>query len=106
MAAGVALAIGGSWTLHALRLSPSAPPPPVQAPSARAEAPPGWTLVGEAGPATLNEMAEAQDLSDLVEDLHLIRGGRADRGTIYREIASVHDLAMNGPILREVSYAP
>jgi hypothetical protein len=62
--------------------------------------------VGEAGPSTLNEMAEAQDLSDLVEDLHLIRGGRSDRGAIYREIASVHDLAMHSPTLQEASDAP
>lgn len=109
MAAGIVLAVGGGWALHAVRPFPSSPPPPVHIhtpPGRAAEAPPGWTLVGEAGPATLNEMAETQDLSDLVEDLHLIRGGRTDRETLYREIASVQDLAMNGPILREVSYAP
>ncbi len=105
MAAGVALAIGGTWALQAVKPAPT-PLPHVPSPPGRAEAPPGWTLVGEAGPATLSEMAEAQDLSNLVEDLHLIRGGRADRGAIYQEIASVHDLAVNGPVLQEVAYAP
>lgn len=88
--------------------TPAVPSPGFLPPSAAPTepVPASWKPLGDATPATLAELAEQQALDSLVDDLRLLRGGRADRDAIYREVVSVRDLSRRPHLLREVAYAP